>query len=125
MPRAAAVAGAVIGSLYQFFPSKEALAAALLDRYGEWMETSLTELVKAARTQTPRGFADTLIARRLQLRPERAAVLAGTDAPGAARERARRRESIKRSIALAPKAVNPSPSNRRRGAMAGGIIHGV
>src|SRR5256885_9215065 len=118
MPRAAAVAGAVIGSLYQFFPSKEALAAALLDRYGEWMETSLSERVKAARTQTPRGFADTLIARRLELRPERAAVLAVMDAPGAAGERARRGESIERSIALALKAVNPSLSSRRLRAMA-------
>src|SRR5882672_3892273 len=56
MTEIAARADAAIGSLYQFFPSKEALAAALLRRYGDWMEVSLTELVKGARTLTARGF---------------------------------------------------------------------
>ena len=111
-----------IGSLYQFFPSKEAVAAALLRRYGEWAEVSQTELVKEARMLTPRGFANTLIARRLELRPERKAVLAVMDAPGAAGERVRFGESTKRSIALALKAVNPSLSSRRCGAMASVIV---
>jgi AcrR family transcriptional regulator len=122
MTEIAARADAAIGSLYQFFPSKEALAAALLRRYGEWMEVSQTELVRRARTLSPRGFADTLIARRLELRPEREAVLAVMDAPGAAGERARFGESTKRSIALALKAVNPSLSNRKCRAMASVII---
>ena len=122
MTEIAARAGASIGSLYQFFPSKEALAAALLRRYGEWMELSLTELVKGARTLTARSFADTLIARRLERRPEREAVLAVTDAPGAAGELARRGESIKLSIALALKEVNPALSTRRRRAMASVIL---
>src|SRR5262245_43792395 len=65
MTEIAARAGAAIGSLYQFFPSKEALAAALLQRYGELMEQGLSELVAGARTLTPRGFADELITRRL------------------------------------------------------------
>lgn len=33
--RVAALAGVSVGSLYQYFPSKEALVAALLDRYSE------------------------------------------------------------------------------------------
>ena len=33
--RVAAVAGVSVGSLYQYFPSKEALVAALLDRYSD------------------------------------------------------------------------------------------
>ena len=36
MTEIAARADAAIGSLYQFFPSKEAVAAALLERYGGW-----------------------------------------------------------------------------------------
>jgi AcrR family transcriptional regulator len=122
MTEIAARAGAAIGSLYQFFPSKEALAAALLDRYGAFMEANLTELVKAARTMTPRGLADTLIARRLELHPEREAVHAVTDAPGAAGARARFGESIRQHLALALKAVTPSLPPRRCRAMASVIM---
>lgn len=122
MTEIAARADAAIGSLYQFFPSKEALAAALLRRYGEWMEVSQAELVRGAGTLTPRGFANTLIDRRLALPPEREAVLAVMDAPGAAGERARFGESTRRSIALALKAVNPALSPRRCRAMASVIL---
>ena len=122
MTEIAARAGAAIGSLYQFFPSKEALATALLDRYGELMEVGLTELVKGAKKLTARGFADTLIDRRLEPRPEREAVLALTDAPGVAGERARFAASIKRHFALALKSVNPSLSARRCRAMASVIV---
>jgi len=122
MTEIAARAGAAIGSLYQFFPSKEALAAALLQRYGEFMQLSLTELVTAAATMTPRTFARTLIARRLELRPEREAVLAVSEAVGAAGARARFGDSTKQHIALALQAVNPSLSVRRSRAMATVIV---
>jgi AcrR family transcriptional regulator len=123
MTEIAARAGAAIGSLYQFFPSKEALAAALLQRYGELMEVGLAELVEGARTLTPRGLANELISRRLERRPEREAVLAVTEAPVAAGERARRGEAIKQHLARALKAVNPSLSGRRPRAMASVIVH--
>lgn len=122
MTEIAARADAAIGSLYQFFPSKEAIAAALLERYGEWTELKQTELVSKARTLTPRGLADLLVARRLELPPEREAVLAVMDAPGAAGERARFTESSKRTIALALRAVNPSLSTRRCRAMASLVL---
>lgn len=41
-------AGAPIGSLYQFFPAKAALAEALLERYAARLEDSLTALREAA-----------------------------------------------------------------------------
>src|ERR1700722_12893791 len=41
-------AGASIGSLYQFFPSKETLAGALVTRYGERLESSLAGLARPA-----------------------------------------------------------------------------
>jgi AcrR family transcriptional regulator len=122
MTEIAARADAAIGSLYQFFPSKEALAAALLRRYGEWMAAGQAELVAQAQTMTPRSFADALVARRLALPPERVAVLAVMDAPGAAGERARFAEASRRSIALALKVVNPSLPTKRCRAMASVII---
>jgi AcrR family transcriptional regulator len=122
MSEIAARAGSAIGSLYQFFPSKEALAEALLRRYAEWTEVGLTDLVKRAETLGPRGFAGLLIARRLDRRPEREALLAVAEAPGAAGERARVGEKIRQNIAVALRAVNPSLSARRRRAMASVIL---
>jgi len=122
MTEIAARAGAAIGSLYQFFPSKEALAGALLNRYATLMEANLTELVKQARRLTPRGLADALIARRLEQRREREAVLAVTESPGTAGERARFNETIQRHFALAVKAVNPALPAPRCRVMAGIIL---
>ena len=46
----AAAAGVSIGSLYQYFPNKEALVAALIDRHMEEMNTSiLAELTRVAK----------------------------------------------------------------------------
>ena len=122
MTEIAARADTAIGSLYQFFPSKEAVAAALFERYGEWMEQSQAELVKKASTLSPRGLADLLIARRLEVPPERAALLAVMDAPGSAGQRARFGEATLRTIALALRAVNPSLPQQRCRAMARLIV---
>jgi AcrR family transcriptional regulator len=122
MSEIAARAGAAIGSLYQFFPSKEALAEALLRRHAAWTEVGLRDLVKRAETLTARGLARLLVARRLERRPERDAVLALAEAPRAAGERARVGEMIRQSLAVALEAVNPSLSARRRRAMARVII---
>ncbi|NVB84445.1 MAG: TetR family transcriptional regulator [Kofleriaceae bacterium] len=46
----AAAAGVSIGSLYQYFPNKEALVSALIDRHMEQMNTSiLAELTRVAK----------------------------------------------------------------------------
>lgn len=122
MTEIAARAGAAIGSLYQFFPSKEAVAAALLHRYDNSLEAGLTAIVRDAGSLTARGLADTLVDRRLRLSPEREAVLALTDAPSAAGERARRGDAIKQGIALALKEVRPGLASRKRRAMASVIF---
>jgi len=46
MTEIAARAGASIGSLYQFFPTKLALAAALTDRYSEALQDDLQSLIQ-------------------------------------------------------------------------------
>ena len=52
--RIAAAAGCSIGSLYQYFPSKEALVAALIDRHQHAMNDILTtELARVAQAPLP------------------------------------------------------------------------
>jgi AcrR family transcriptional regulator len=76
MTEVAARAGASIGSLYQFFPSKEALADALLAGYGEQVLAGLQAVeAQAARLPVP-DLADALIDLLLGLKQERVAALA-------------------------------------------------
>ena len=55
-------AGAPIGSLYQFFPSKSAVAMALLERYAARLEDSLGALRDAAPGLSPEALAAGLLA---------------------------------------------------------------
>jgi len=76
MTEVAARAGASIGSLYQFFPSKEALADALLAGYGEQVLAGLQAIeAQAARLSVP-DLADALIDLLVGLKQERVAALA-------------------------------------------------
>jgi len=76
MTEVAARAGASIGSLYQFFPSKEALADALLAGYGEQVLAGLQAVeARAARLSVP-DLADALIDLLVGLKQERVAALA-------------------------------------------------
>lgn len=76
MTEVAARAGASIGSLYQFFPSKEALADALLAGYGEQVLAGLQAVeTQAAQLAVP-ALADALIDLLVGLKQERAAALA-------------------------------------------------
>src|ERR1700739_1843248 len=51
-------AGASIGSLYQFFPSKETLGEALVNRYIEQMGVLLDEIARRAPRLSPARLAD-------------------------------------------------------------------
>ena len=53
MTEIAARAGAAIGSLYQFFPSKEVLAQALFSRYTERAMALLDDLMERAPAASP------------------------------------------------------------------------
>src|SRR3974390_2228618 len=54
-------AGAAIGSLYQFFPSKEALAEALFDRFAERWAASFACVEERAPGRSARELADLFI----------------------------------------------------------------
>ena len=51
--RIALKAGVSVGSLYQYFPSKEALVAALVDRHKEQMSCVLVEQLEGVATKEP------------------------------------------------------------------------
>jgi AcrR family transcriptional regulator len=64
--RVAVAAGVSVGSLYQYFPSKEALVAALATRHNAKMSAlvrgKLTELARAPMTEAVRGMIDAMVA---------------------------------------------------------------
>lgn len=60
MTEVAARAGAAIGSLYQFFPTKEALARALVERYAEAVYAELGKLAEQSTQWTTEAWAERL-----------------------------------------------------------------
>jgi AcrR family transcriptional regulator len=75
MTEIAARAGAPIGSLYQFFPSKEALADALLRKYVSLLEADLDEIEAHASVLDTQSLVDRLFAVLRSHPAERAAAL--------------------------------------------------
>src|SRR6202047_4217038 len=73
MTEVAARAGAPIGSLYQFFPSKEALADALLDRFGRRRGDAVKRVEERATTFTVLELVDALLGLLVGFHEERAA----------------------------------------------------
>lgn len=96
MTEIAARAKTAIGSLYQFFPGKDALADALLARYVERLREELSAVERRAPTLPPARLADALVDTFLALRADRAAAVALVDA----RDRARNARSAMRKAML-------------------------
>jgi AcrR family transcriptional regulator len=69
-------AGAAIGSLYQFFPSKEALAEALFNRFAERAAVSFGRVEELAPGRSARELADLFIDYKLGLGKDRDAAIA-------------------------------------------------
>jgi AcrR family transcriptional regulator len=80
MTEIAARAGAPIGSLYQFFPNKEVLGDALIDRYAAQLDRALADIEARAASLTTAHLADALLDLFPSHRQERDAALALIDA---------------------------------------------
>jgi AcrR family transcriptional regulator len=80
MTEIAARSSTAIGSLYRFFPSKEALAEALLHRYGERAGAGLDAIAVRARELTAAQLADALLDLMMALKSERTALKVLMDA---------------------------------------------
>ena len=76
MTEIASRAGAAIGSLYQFFPSKEALAEALFNRFAERAAAAFARVEELAPGCSARELADLFVDYKLRQRSDRDAAIA-------------------------------------------------
>jgi AcrR family transcriptional regulator len=76
MAEIAARAGARIGSLYHFFPNKEVLADALIERYSKVLAAAFQKIEEQAGVVSTEELADTLVGFVVQLHPESRAIAA-------------------------------------------------
>jgi AcrR family transcriptional regulator len=108
MTQIAKRAGASIGSLYQFFPSKQALAEALFARYVERVTSMLEDLSKRAPGLSPQGLADRLVDLMLDVRKDRdsTAALSGS-VSGIVERRQSLRGANRRQIVTILRAADP------------------
>ena len=76
MAEIAARADAKIGSLYRFFPSKDAVADALMERYAEILGAEYDAICARAASAKPEDLADALIDLFVKLQPQTRAATA-------------------------------------------------
>ena len=79
MAEIAAQADAKIGSLYRFFPNKDAVAEALMCRYAETLQAEYDAIHAHAADATPQELADILIDLLVKLYPQARALTAFLD----------------------------------------------
>src|ERR1700689_2871081 len=122
MTQIAQRAGASIGSLYQFFPSKEVLAEALFSRYVERVASLLENLVKRAPGLPPSRLANQLVDLMLDVRSDRDAMAAlSGSVSGIVERRKSLRGATRRQIAAILRAANPK-LREKAAAEAGAMI---
>lgn len=76
MAEIAARAGAQIGSLYRFFPNKEVLADALIQRYGERIDEAVGKIEDQVASFSVNDLADKLVDLLVELHGESKAITA-------------------------------------------------
>jgi AcrR family transcriptional regulator len=109
MAEIAARAGAPIGSLYRFFPNKDALADALIRRYRELIDAAFENIDTRRESSTTEAFADALLTSLVEIRGEtQAAVVALLDAhPDGSARRGEFHDAFRRHIARTLKLRDP------------------
>lgn len=102
MTEIAVQSGTAIGSLYRFFPTKDALAAAILDRYGRLLIGALDQVVLQLEGMTAAQVTDALMGLMRDLKHERAAALSliGAQKNGSSLRRALQTDMISRLMAI-------------------------
>jgi AcrR family transcriptional regulator len=124
MTQIAQRADASIGSLYQFFPSKELLAEALFSRYVERVSLLLQQLVKRAPGLSPARLAELLVELMLDVRSDRDATAALSGAvAGIVERRKPLRGATRRQIEAILRAANPRLPETAAASAAAVIAH--
>jgi AcrR family transcriptional regulator len=124
MTEIAQCADASIGSLYQFFPSKEALAEALFGRYVERLSSRLEALIEGAPNLSTKRLADQLIDLMLEVSSDRdAAVALSSSIAGIVERRKPLRSATRRQIAAILRAANPKLAEKAAAEAAALIAH--
>jgi AcrR family transcriptional regulator len=124
MTEIAARSGTAIGSLYRFFPTKEALADALLLQYAQQMKNGLVALEQQARDMSLERVADAFVDLMLLLQSQRSFAIALNDArSGSEDERKRFRKMTRASVADILRAAISGLTPARAKVMAVVLIH--
>ena len=124
MTQIAQRAAASIGSLYQFFPSKELLAEALFSRYVQRVASLLEDVARRAPGLSPVRLADRLVDLMLDVRWDRdAAAALSSSVAGIAERRKPLRGAMRRQIAAILRAANPKLAQKATAAAAVIIAH--
>jgi AcrR family transcriptional regulator len=114
MTEVASRAGAPIGSLYQFFPSKETLADAVLDRFGERIDEAFEGIEGRTTSFTIPELADALLGLLDRFHEERAAATALIESrQETSAHAAELRLSLRRHVARILRARIPELSPKR------------
>jgi AcrR family transcriptional regulator len=107
-------AGASIGSLYQFFPSKEALAEALFLRYAARVAEKFDDFLKSAPMLNAAQLADMLVDMKLDMHSHRDAAIALSESIAAIVERRKpMRDVTCAKLAAILQAMNPALPERQ------------
>ncbi len=119
-------AGARIGSLYRFFPNKEAIADALLGEYVATLDREYDEIEKRAAGATTTELADLLIDLLVTIHPRVAALPALMEArPELSDLRRRSRARALAGIAAALAASSPGLSPDETAAIAAVLVNNM
>jgi AcrR family transcriptional regulator len=126
MAAIAARAGAPIGSLYRFFPSKEILADALAERFWALMDGAFRTIKAQARTAPLEVLAEALLSVMVSLRGEQPAIRALLEARSDRSEiRARFRQSVLRHVAQTLRLRRPTLAAAAAESAAVVILHNM
>ena len=124
MTEIAARSGTAIGSLYRFFPSKDVLADALLERYAQHVMDRFAELAKSAPSMTLDALADALVDFMVSLQSQRSFAAALLDARGVSDERrVKFRQSMREGLAGILRTLIPAINKAKAESMATVLLH--
>jgi AcrR family transcriptional regulator len=124
MTEIAARSGTAFGSLYRFFPSKAALADALLKQYAQHALDGLADLAERAPGLAPNAVADALFDFALSLQAVRSFAVAIMGAQGSPEDRrAQFRQAIHDGVILILRRAWPDLPDAKMGPVAATLLH--